>query len=143
MNIQCPNCQRLLQVPEQHAGQLMKCPLCQGTFTLPALPPAAPAPAGAPPPPPDPFAALGSGPGGVPIVTQGGWGAAFGSYEIDKEFAGASKIVPVGGKDQQKDEPGASVALIFYLLLFILVALPLTVFCLVLVYVPVKLPPHI
>jgi hypothetical protein len=33
----------MLQVPEQYAGQLMKCPLCAGTFTVPALP-QAPAP---------------------------------------------------------------------------------------------------
>ncbi len=45
----------MLTVPEQYAGQLMKCPLCAGTFTVPALPPppslAEPAP---PPPPPAP-----------------------------------------------------------------------------------------
>ncbi len=28
----------MLTVPEQYAGQLMKCPLCNGTFTVPALP---------------------------------------------------------------------------------------------------------
>lgn len=47
MNLLCPNCQKMLQVPEQYAGQLMKCPLCTGTFTVPALPQAPP-----PPPPP-------------------------------------------------------------------------------------------
>jgi hypothetical protein len=51
MNLLCPNCQKMLQVPEQYAGQLMKCPLCTGTFTVPALP-QAPAP---PPPPPQQF----------------------------------------------------------------------------------------
>ncbi len=59
MNLLCPNCQKMLTVPEQYAGQLMKCPLCGGTFTVPALPaslPAgAPAPA-APAPPPAPSA---------------------------------------------------------------------------------------
>lgn len=46
MNLLCPNCQKTLTVPEQFAGQLMKCPLCSGTFTVPALPPAGePAPA--------------------------------------------------------------------------------------------------
>lgn len=56
MNLLCPNCQKMLTVPEQYAGQLMKCPLCSGTFTVPALsvatvaapepspPPAAPTP---------------------------------------------------------------------------------------------------
>lgn len=48
MNLLCPNCQKMLQVPEQYAGQLMKCPLCTGTFTVPALPPQP----SAPPPPP-------------------------------------------------------------------------------------------
>ncbi len=54
MNLLCPNCQKMLQVPEQYAGQLMKCPLCAGTFTVPALPqaPAAPPPPAPPPPPP-------------------------------------------------------------------------------------------
>jgi hypothetical protein len=52
----------MLTVPEQYAGQLMKCPLCNGTFTVPALPPnpSAPAPASAAPgfsPPPAPLPA--------------------------------------------------------------------------------------
>jgi hypothetical protein len=38
MNLLCPNCQKMLTVPEEFAGQLMKCPLCAGTFTVPALP---------------------------------------------------------------------------------------------------------
>ena len=49
MNLLCPNCQKMLTVPEQYAGQLMKCPLCAGTFTVPGLPPDAPSmPAPAP-----------------------------------------------------------------------------------------------
>ena len=40
MNLQCPNCQKMLTVPEQYAGQLMKCPLCSNTFAAPALAPA-------------------------------------------------------------------------------------------------------
>jgi hypothetical protein len=42
MELLCPNCQQKLTVPEQYAGQLMRCPLCQGTFTVPALPSSAP-----------------------------------------------------------------------------------------------------
>ena len=38
MNLLCPNCQKPLTVPEQYAGQPMRCPLCAGTFTVPALP---------------------------------------------------------------------------------------------------------
>jgi hypothetical protein len=49
MNLLCPNCQKMLTVPEEFAGQLMKCPLCSGTFTVPGLPGAAP------PPEPDVF----------------------------------------------------------------------------------------
>src|ERR1700677_4573180 len=32
MNLLCPNCQKMLTVPEQYAGQMMKCPLCAGDF---------------------------------------------------------------------------------------------------------------
>src|SRR5262249_36297085 len=53
MNLLCPNCQKMLTVPEEFAGQLMKCPLCNGTFTVPALPGAAP-PSPAPPSGPEP-----------------------------------------------------------------------------------------
>lgn len=51
MNLLCPNCQKMLTVPEQYAGQLMKCPLCAGTFTVPALPPAPSVSESVPPPP--------------------------------------------------------------------------------------------
>jgi hypothetical protein len=52
MNLLCPNCQKMLTVPEEYAGQLMKCPLCNGTFTVPALPTSAAAPAPVPAGPP-------------------------------------------------------------------------------------------
>ncbi len=42
MNLMCPNCQKMLTVPEEFAGQLMKCPLCTGTFTVPGLPSSVP-----------------------------------------------------------------------------------------------------
>jgi hypothetical protein len=38
MNLLCPLCQKMVSVPEQYAGQLTKCPLCGGTFTVPAPP---------------------------------------------------------------------------------------------------------
>src|SRR5690349_15710751 len=53
MNLLCPNCQKMLTVPEEFAGQLMKCPLCTGTFTVPSLPGTA-APPAAPPSRPEP-----------------------------------------------------------------------------------------
>jgi hypothetical protein len=57
MDFLCPACQKMLTVPDQYAGTLMKCPLCQSNFQAPALPakPGALAPAAAPatvPPPP-------------------------------------------------------------------------------------------
>jgi hypothetical protein len=51
MELHCPSCQRRLTIPDQYAGQMMKCPLCNNTFTAPALSPV-PAPATAPPAPP-------------------------------------------------------------------------------------------
>jgi hypothetical protein len=41
MNILCPQCQQTIAFADQYAGQLMKCPLCGGTFTAPALAPTA------------------------------------------------------------------------------------------------------
>jgi hypothetical protein len=38
MELVCPNCKKKLTIPEQYAGQLMRCPLCQGTFNVPAIP---------------------------------------------------------------------------------------------------------
>ena len=52
MNLQCPNCQKMLTLADQYSGQTMKCPLCGGAFTAPALPQA---PSSAPPPPPPPL----------------------------------------------------------------------------------------
>ncbi len=69
MKLLCPNCQREITVPDQFAGQQMRCPICTQVFTAPALagtdplaaapvsapasitPPSPPAPP--PPPPPD------------------------------------------------------------------------------------------
>ncbi|HTU89362.1 MAG TPA: hypothetical protein VMF69_04620 [Gemmataceae bacterium] len=68
MNLLCPNCQKMLTVPEEFAGQAMKCPLCSGNFTVPGLPGTSPSPSAepepdiytirhepAPPPPPPPL----------------------------------------------------------------------------------------
>src|SRR5579859_3036070 len=38
MNLLCPNCQKMLTVPDQYSGQTMKCPQCTGTFTVPGAP---------------------------------------------------------------------------------------------------------
>jgi hypothetical protein len=55
MNLLCPNCQKPLTVPEQYAGQPMRCPLCSGTFAVPALPtPVSPSPSPLPAPAPAP-----------------------------------------------------------------------------------------
>jgi hypothetical protein len=72
MELLCPNCQQKLNIPDQYAGQLMRCPLCNGTFQAPALPPAnapampaAPSPVPAAPPPSSPPPA----PSSEPFVT--------------------------------------------------------------------------
>src|SRR5262249_8822593 len=46
MDFICPNCQKMITVPDQYAGQHMRCPLCQETFQAPALPSSAPPLAG-------------------------------------------------------------------------------------------------
>ncbi len=51
MELLCPNCQQHVTVPDQLAGQVMKCPQCNNTFTTPSL---APATASAFVPPPAP-----------------------------------------------------------------------------------------
>ncbi len=64
MDFRCPSCQKDLTVPDEYAGQLMKCPLCQNTFTAPALPPpVVPTPAPAVPP-------SQSGPGTYAVVSE-------------------------------------------------------------------------
>lgn len=39
MEFLCPSCQKMLTVPEQFAGQPMKCPLCGNAFQAPSLAP--------------------------------------------------------------------------------------------------------
>jgi hypothetical protein len=39
MNLLCPNCQKMLLVEDQYAGQMVRCPLCNNTIPVPALPP--------------------------------------------------------------------------------------------------------
>lgn len=57
MELNCPSCQQRLSIPDQYAGQMMKCPMCANTFTAPgaqsqaaqtAAPPLAPPPPSAP-----------------------------------------------------------------------------------------------
>jgi len=53
MDLICPNCQKRLSLEDKFAGLTVRCPLCQGMFQAPALPPASPAlspPAPAPAP---------------------------------------------------------------------------------------------
>src|SRR5262245_60097866 len=54
MEILCPNCQKKLTIGDQHAGSVMRCPMCMGMFTAPALPPFTPPPPPPAPPPPSP-----------------------------------------------------------------------------------------
>jgi hypothetical protein len=57
----CPSCNRQLNVPDNLAGQQVRCPLCQAVFPVSAPAPggAAPPPPPAPPPPHDPYARRG------------------------------------------------------------------------------------
>jgi hypothetical protein len=48
MEFLCPSCQKMLTVPEQFAGQPMKCPLCGNAFQAPSLAPPPTAPSSAP-----------------------------------------------------------------------------------------------
>jgi hypothetical protein len=75
MNLLCPNCQKNITAPDGVAGQVMKCPLCGGSFRAPVLPSvfaaprgAATPPTGGPPagPPADVPAAFPPGPTAVP-----------------------------------------------------------------------------
>jgi hypothetical protein len=235
MNLLCPNCQKMLTVPEEYAGQVMMCPLCRGQFTMPALPqpaaapappapkpsvqskPAAPAPhqesfsiplppsgvialapedivappASPPPPghqPPMPkiefetgpeavpelapppaepggyrhaipiwfsprvlqwivpvclilvflltfFRWVGVYPGGVPLITQSAWQAAFNSYSADVDL---EKAMGPGGP--KGEGPGVSILLIFYVILMCIVLL-LALSCMVINIMPKILPP--
>jgi hypothetical protein len=59
MELFCPNCQKKLLIEDRYAGQVMKCPMCSGTFTAPSLPTfstsAPPSPPAPPPPGPAPL----------------------------------------------------------------------------------------
>ncbi len=54
MDFICPNCTKMISVPDQYAGQTMKCPLCQQTFQSPSLPSSAPVAAAPLSPAPEP-----------------------------------------------------------------------------------------
>ncbi len=49
MTFNCPHCNQTLEVDSSATGSQIECPSCNGTFTIPALPPSA-----QPPPPPPP-----------------------------------------------------------------------------------------
>src|SRR3989442_1506053 len=138
MNLLCPNCSKMLTVPEQYAGQLMKCPLCSGTFTVPALPPGgsldAPAPPPAPPQPAFSQTPASSDPYHLQQLKP------FFHFTDDDELATLNKE----RKDNpiKDNRPGVSVLLIFYLLFFIATLLA-TVAVVVLPFVQMQLPPQV
>ena len=35
MKIPCPNCNQRLDIPEELAGQIIECPICNGSITIP------------------------------------------------------------------------------------------------------------
>jgi hypothetical protein len=83
-------------VPEQYAGTLMKCPICEKTFTVPALPPAG---AGAPPPPPPPPSPIQSAPSAPPppasFEKSSGPSAPPAGYHHTRSFALSPRLVPL------------------------------------------------
>ncbi len=70
MNLICPNCQRMLQVADQFAGQVLKCEHCAAAYSVPVLPQAPAFSAVSPPsssgPPQEESATRGSPAGGEP-----------------------------------------------------------------------------
>lgn len=197
MKLLCPTCQKPLEVPEQYAGQMMKCPLCNNTFTVPVLAqmPAAPPPPPPPPAPPAPspaftappgpgaayqeptadspgqsrglsvnpriipwlaplsllcifillfFSWVGMYPGGIGVVTQTGWGSAFGSANRDDGWYKYSTDTRAkywekyyGSDVEPLTKPGVSILLIF----FILILLPAVLASLISVAISAKLIP--
>jgi hypothetical protein len=100
------------------------------------------------------FPWVGVYPGGVPMIWANAWAAAFagGSSDADLEatpIVGEALTKPIKPGDPKPPGPpanplaGASVLAIFYLLLFLLVGLPVSIASVVLDRVPVKLPPGI
>lgn len=96
------------------------------------------------------FPWLGVYPGGVPAVTQNAWQAAFAGYSEDHDMVKEFRLTPAEKEPRETAEksksyppgdyrPSASPLTIFYLLLFI-PTLVVTVGCVVLLFVQVKLP---
>ena len=54
MELLCPHCMKKVTVGDDKAGQVLNCPLCQGVFAAPSLPPA-PVRSAPPPPAPSPI----------------------------------------------------------------------------------------
>jgi hypothetical protein len=92
------------------------------------------------------FPWVGLYPGGVFSVSQTAWGTAFGGYTVDPDIKpewapkAKDKDKDKDKKDAKKEEPGASVLMIFYLLLFFPVLI-VTLGSLVLTFKQFKLPP--
>ncbi len=98
MNLLCPNCGKMLTVPEQYAGQMMKCPLCNGTFTVPALPSGPVEPSPPPPPVPagssSPYELHREGPAEPAFPTQAPAEPAFSTAPPQPAFTPAPPPVP-------------------------------------------------
>jgi hypothetical protein len=54
MELLCPHCLKKVSVSDDKAGTVLNCPLCQGVFAAPSLPPSQQRMPAAPPPPPPP-----------------------------------------------------------------------------------------
>jgi hypothetical protein len=89
------------------------------------------------------FAWVGVYPGGVAAATQSAWGIAFGGYTEERDMASLFRLPTeqqVAEGDAKDIRPGFSFLMFVYLLLFF-PTLIVTVGCLVLEFVPIKMPP--
>jgi hypothetical protein len=77
------------------------------------------------------------------LGTQNAWQAAFNGGTFDQTALNPEGKQGPEGKPAKEETPGTNWLTIFYVFLFLLLALPLTVFSIVLHYQHVKLPPEV
>jgi hypothetical protein len=94
MNLLCPNCQKMITIADQFAGQLMQCPLCQGTFTAPVLPTT-----GAPP----------AAPLASSVTSTSGFSKEERSVSSSANLSGASPVANAPGSDRGGTETGGAI----------------------------------
>ena len=112
MNVLCPSCQKMLTVPDQYAGQTMKCPLCSHAFAAPALPSSSPPPAATNPSPAGPTPHPGLPPlepPTAPAVTQPP-ASKEGTYSFASPPSPTPPYPPLRGDEFARSKPGREAA---------------------------------